>query len=461
MKVIICGAGRVGYAIASYLADEGNEVIVIDICPETVAKINDTLDISAIVGSGSQPEILKHAGAETADMIVAATHLDEVNMVTCQVAHTIFNIPKKIARIRDENYLSPEWANLFSRNHMPIDVVISPEKEVARAIIERIRNPGSFNIIPLAGEAMKLVSVVCHNNCPILNTPIKQIYALFPDLKFKIMAIIRGDEKILPNNDLEQIFEGDEVYFVVASEHMTRTMAAFGHEEKEARRILIIGGGQIGVRLSKELYKEFPDVAVRMIERDERRAKQISEILPNVLVMHGNALTRDILEEANIGYTEATITVTDYDESNILASVLAHEYGCQQTISLLSNTTYIPVASSLGIDAVVNPRAVTISTILRYVRHGRIRSASSLRDGFAEVIEIEVPDIATALLYKPLKSIKLPENTIFGAIIRNEEIIIAHRDVMIKPNDRVVLLTAHNQIKRIEELFSSLEADYL
>ncbi len=461
MKVIICGAGRVGYAISSYLSDEGNEVTVIDICPETVAKINETLDISAIVGSASQPEILKQAGAENADMIVAATQLDEVNMVTCQVAHTIFNIPKKIARIRNDNYLSPEWANLFSRNHMPIDVVISPEKEVAKAIIERIRNPGSFNVIPLAYDAMKIVSVVCHENCPVLNTPIKQIYALFPDLKFKIMTIIRGDEKIIPDNDLDQVFPGDEVYFVVANEHMIRTMAAFGHEEKEARRILIIGGGQIGVRLAQELYKEFPDIVVRMIERNEQRARQVSEILPNVLVMHGDALTKEILEEVNIGYTEATIAITDYDESNILASVLAHEYGCKQTVSLLSNNTYISVASSLGIDAVVNPRAITISTILRYVRHGRIRSAASLRDDFAEVIEIEVPDIATALLYKPLKSIKLPDNTIFGAIIREGEVIIAHRDVMIKPNDRVVLLTAHNQIKRIEELFSSLEADYL
>ncbi len=459
MKVIICGAGRVGHAIASYLADEGNEVTMVDTCPKTIAKINETLDVSGIVGSGAQPDVLDIAGAQTADLLIAATHLDEVNMVACQVAHTIFNVPKKIARIREDNYLEPEWANLFSRDHMPIDVIISPEKEVARAIIERISNPGSFNIISLADDAMKLVSVVCHDDCPIINTPMKQIYTLFPDLKFKIIAIIRGSENIIPNN-MEQIFPGDEVYFVVDSGHITRTMAAFGHEEQEARRILIIGGGRIGVRLAQELHKESPDITVRMIENNANQAKVISEILPNALIIHGDALTREILEEANIGYTEACVAVTEYDESNILASLLAREYGCPQTISLLSNTTYTSMASSLGIDAVVNPRSITISTILRHVRHGRISSASTLRDGFAEILEINVPDTATALLYKSIKSIKLPEDTIFGALIRDNEVIVAHDDTTILPNDRVVILTAHNQIKKIEELFSSLGSEY-
>lgn len=454
MKIIVSGAGKVGQTLAAYLGEEKHDVTLIDSSPELIAQVNETLDVSGIVGSGAHPDTLERAGARDADMLIAATPIDEVNMVACQVAHTIFNIPKKIARIREESYLSPIWSNLFSRDHMPIDMVISPEKAVAHAIMERINAPGSFNIIPLVEGQIKLVSVLCHDDCPLLNTPMKQLYTLFPDLLFKVVAIIRGEEKIVPDH-MDQVQPKDEVYFVVAKQHMARAMAAFGHEEKEARRILIVGGGNIGVRLAQELHERNPSLVIRMIESNPDRARYASEKLPGVLVLKGDALSRELLEEANIGYTEAIVSVTNHDESNILVSLLAAEYGDPRTIALLSNATYTPMASSLGIDAVVNPRAITVSSILRHVRYGRIKAAVSLRDGFTEVMEIEVPDTATALLYKPLKTLKLPEDTILGAILRKDEVIIAHPDVVLHPNDRVILLTSHKQIKRVEVMFSA------
>ncbi|TVQ82585.1 MAG: Trk system potassium transporter TrkA [Micavibrio sp.] len=454
MKIIVSGAGKVGQTLAAYLAEEKHDVTLIDNSPELVALVNETLDVSGIVGSGSHPDTLERAGAREADMLIAATPVDEINMVSCQVAHTIFGIKKKIARIREESYLSPTWSNLFSRDHMPIDMVISPEKSVARAIMERINAPGSFNIIPLVEGHLQLVSVLCNDDCPVINTPMKQLYTLFPDLLFKVVAIIRGNEKIVPEQ-MDQIRPKDEVYFVVASEHMARTMAAFGHEEKEARRILIVGGGNIGICLAQELHARNPSLVLRMIEQNPEKARYASEILPGVLVFKGNALTRELLEEANIGYTEAVVSVTNHDESNILVSLLASEYGDPRTIALLSNPTYTPMASSLGIDAVVNPRSITISSILRHVRYGHIKSAVSLRDGFAEVMEVEVPESSTALLYKPLRSMKLPDDTILGAIIRKNKVIIAHPETVLHPNDRVILLTSHKQINRVEAMFSA------
>lgn len=459
MQIIVSGAGKVGQTLASYLAEEGHEVTLIDKSPELIAQVNETLDVSGIVGFGSHPNVLERAGARSADMLIAATHIDEINMVSCQVAHSIFNVPKKIARVREDNYLSPTWANLFSNDHLPIDMIISPEKSVAQAIMQRINAPGSFNVIPMADGQVKLVSVLCHEDCPIINTPMKQLYTLFPDLLFKVVAIVRGEEKVIPE-DFDIVQPGDEVYFVVDREHMQRAMSAFGHEEKEARRVLIVGGGNIGVLLAQELCRRYPDVVVRMIESNPARARYASELLPKVLVLQGDALTREILEEANIGYTEAVVCVTNHDESNILASLLAEEYGCPRTIALLSNSTYTPMASSLGIDAVVNPRSITVSTILRHVRYGCIKSAFSIRDGFAEVMDIEVPDTATAVLYKPLKSLALPEDTILGVVIRDETVMVAHPDVMLHPEDRLILLAAHAQVKKVEKMFSSSHTRY-
>lgn len=452
MKVVVCGAGQVGTSIAAYLSEEGSNVTIIDQNPELVAKVNETLDVSGIIGHAAHPDILQKAGVADADMIIAATYSDEVNMMACQVAHSLFNVPTKVARIREPNYLKPEWSNLFQRDHMPIDVIISPELEVARAITNRIRVPGAYNIIPLADGRAQLVSVICKQTCPLLNTPLKHLTSLFPELSTVVLAIIRGDVKIIPTGD-DDIRVGDEVYFVTATDHLKRAMNAFGVEDAETRRIIIVGGGKIGARLAQDITETMPDITVRMIEGSPERAQIVSEMLPKVTVVQGDGLNKSILEEAEIAITETVIAVMNNDESNILVSMLAKQHGCERAITLVNNHSFTPLVAALGVDAVVNPRAITVSTILQHIRRGRTRAAHSLRDGFAEILELEALD-TSAIVNTPIREIKRPKDMIFGLIVRSGQILVPKPDSVIKPDDRVIILAAHDQVKKVEQMFA-------
>lgn len=452
MKVVICGAGQVGSSIAAYLSEEGNNVTLIDQSAELIADINDHLDVTGIVGHASHPQTLEQAGAGDAEMLIAATYSDEVNMLSCQVAHSLFNVPKKIARVREQSYLDPVWSNMFSRDQLPIDVVISPELEVAKAIANRIRVPGAFNIIPLADGRIQLLSVICKQDCPLINTPLKHLTSLFPDLLIEVVAIIRGETKIIPNSE-DEMYPGDEVYFVTSAEHLNRAMLAFGYEEPETRRVLIVGAGKIGLRLAEDIQNDMPDVSIRIIESDYNRAQKVSERLTRAVVLHGDGLSREILDEANISMTEAVISVTHHDESNVLVSLLSKQYGCERAITLINNQAYIPLVSGLGVDAVVNPRTITVSTILQHVRRGRIKEAHSLRDGFAEIMEVQALDTSAAV-NTPIKDIKRPANVIFGAIVREDEILVPKPDTIIRPNDIVIILAAHDQVKKVEQMFA-------
>lgn len=452
MKVIVCGAGQVGSNIARYLASEDNDVTVIDRSPELIRKISDTLDVQGLVGHASHPDVLEQAGASEADMIIAVTLADEVNMVACQVAHSLFEVPTKIARIRHQSYLEPIWADLFSRDHLPIDVIISPEIEVARAISRRLQVPGAFDMIPLADGKVRVVGVICDTSCPILHTPLRQLTGLFPDLNIEVVAIVRNDRPIIPSGD-DQMLPGDEVYFVCDTSHLARAMAAFGHEESAARRIIILGGGNIGLCLAEEIEARHPHVSARIIEMDRARAQHIAQRLTRTMVLHGDGLDPEILDEANVRATETVVAVTNDDEGNILASLLAKRYGCQRAITLINKTTYSPLVTTLGIDAVVSPRSITVSSILQHVRRGRIRSVHSLREGFAEIIEAEALE-TSSLVNTPLKEIKLPSGVIVGAIVRGEEVIIPRPSTVIKPHDRVIILAAVGQVKKVEKMFA-------
>lgn len=453
MKVIVCGAGQVGTSIAAYLSEEDNDVTIIDTSESLISEINETLDVSGIVGFASHPDVLERAGAHEADLIIAATHIDEVNMIACQVAHSLFNVPKKIARVREQVYLKPVWANLFSRDHMPIDAIISPEVEVARAISNRLKVPGTFNVIPMVENTIQLASVICHDDCPLIGVSIKHLDTLFPDLPFNIMTIVRGDEKIIPDKGLETIEIGDEVYFLTPSEHLQRVMSAFGHEEEEARHILIAGGGNIGFLLAKIIEKHHKGMIVNMIESNRERAKLISRQLKRTNVLHGDSLDRKLLEEAHIDRCEAVIALTNHDETNVLISLLAKEYGSERSIALINNQAYMPLVSSLGVNAIVSPRSITVSIILGHIRKGRIKSAHSLRDGFAEIIELEALDTAAAV-HVPIKEMKLSKDVRIGLIIREKEIIVPRASTVIKPGDTVIVLAAHDQVKTVERMFS-------
>ena len=452
MKVIICGAGQVGFNIARYLAQEDNEVTVIDQSAELTRKISDTLDVKAIHGLASHPNVLAQAGAVDADMLIAVTQADEVNMVACQVAHSLFEVTTKIARIRQQGYLEDKWANLYSRDHMPIDVVISPELEVARAVARRLRVPGAFDMISLVDDKVKLTGVRCGDDCPIVNTPLRQLTQLFPDLNITIVGIVRDNTPIIPTAD-DDMLPGDEVYFVADSAHIERAMAVFGHEESEARRMVIFGGGNIGEFLAGEIETNHPSVNFKVVENDKSRAERVARSLKRSVVLQGSVLDTEILEEANVASAETVIAVTNDDETNILASLLAKRMGSRRAITLINSATYLPLMPSLGIDVVVSPRNITVSTILQHVRRGRIHSVHTIRDGFGEIIEAEAME-TSGLVGMPLKETELPANVLVGAIVREDEVIVPRSDSVIQVNDRVVLFAAAEAVREVEKMFS-------
>ncbi len=452
MKVIICGAGQVGFHLAKYLSSEDNDVTVVDQSPELIGKINDQLDVQAFVGHAAHPKTLERAGAEDADMLIAVTFTDEVNMTACQVAHSLFNVPTKIARIRQQNYLDPMWANLFSKDNLPIDVIISPEIEVARAINRRLRVPGAFDMIPMADDKVRVIGVRCSDDTPIINTPLRQLTSLFPDLTIRIIAIYRDSEMIIPTSN-DQMLPGDEVYFVTETSHLARAMAAFGHEENETRRIVIIGGGNIGTYLAKEIEDADDGYSARIIEFSNERARKVAEILPTTNIIRGDGLDSEILEEANIKRADAVVAVTDQDETNILASLLAKRHGVERAITLVNKANYNQLINNLGIDVVVSPREITASTILQHVRRGRIRAVHSLRDAEAEVIEAET--LATSqLVGKAISAAKLPKGVVVGAIVRNENVIIPRAGTVVEENDIIILCAAAGVVRKVEKLFS-------
>ncbi len=457
MKVIICGAGQVGHSIARQLTAEHNDVTVIDHERDLIDRLTDTLDVQAMVGHAAHPEMLERAGAEGADMIIAVTQADEINMVACQVAHSLFNVPMKIARVREQGYLQPMWQNLFSRDNMPIDVIISPEIEVARAVMRRLQVPGATDMIPFADDLVRVIAVLDREDCPIVDTPLRQLTELFPDLNIRVLGIIRGDGITVPTAD-DEMKAGDEVYFAVDTAHVNRAMAAFGHEEQEAHRVVIVGGGNIGLFLAKQLEQDHSNVRVKIIEANKARAEVAADELSHTVVINGDALDREILDEANISATETIVAVTNDDQVNILASLLAKRAGCQRAVTLVNTLAYWSLIRSLGIDVVVSPRASTVSTILQHVRRGRIRGLHSLRDGMAEIIEAEALE-TSPLVGVPIRETRLPQGIIIGALVRDNEVVIPRGDTIIRAHDRVILFAVAGVVKKVEQLFS-VRADY-
>ncbi len=452
MKVIVCGAGQVGFNIARHLAFQQNDVTVIDRSGQLIRQIADTLDVKAIQGNASDPNMLQQAGATESDMIIAVTVSDEVNIVACQVAHSLFNVPTKIARIRNQNYLRPQWSDLFSRDHMPIDVIISPEVELARSVYRRLEVPGAFDMIPFADGRVRVVGVKLQENCPVLHTPLRQLTELFPDLNIMVLGIVRGDKTFVPSGD-DHMEEGDEIYFSSEGERVARAMAAFGHDEKTARRVIIVGGGNVGMFLAKELEQNAPRVNVKIIERNAAQAEFIANKLSKTVVINGDGLDVEILKEANIAEAETLVAVANDDEVNILASLLAKRQGCPRVITLLNNPIYGTLTGSLGIDVYLDPRETTVSTILQHIRRGRIRGLHSIRSGSAEIIEAEALE-SSNLVGKTIRSANLPDGILIGAIVRGDDVIIPHSDTEFEAGDRVIIFALTDAVKKIEQLFS-------
>jgi trk system potassium uptake protein len=452
MQVLICGAGRVGRHIARVLAREGNEVTVIDRDPTLVERLTSVADVNAIIGYASHPDVLERAGARNADLLIAATASDEVNIVACEVAQAVFSVPKRIARVRAQNYLSPVYADLFSSRHVAIDVVISPEMEVARAVARRILVPGAFDMIPLVGDRVRLVGVQCLDDCPVLNTPLRQLTALFPELSIEVVAIVRGDRTFVPLPD-DHMRTGDKVYFVVDTRHVGRALAAFGHEEQAHRRILVLGGGNVGLAVVQQLERDVDDMAIKLIESDKARAEMVADAVSRATVLHGDALDPDLFEQANVANCEAVVAVTNDDQTNVLGSLLAKRGGAARSIALVNTRSFASLAPSLGIDTVVSPNEITVSTILQHVRRGRIRSVYAILGNAGEIIEAEALD-TSSLVKKPLGQARLPDGIAVGAVVRGDKVIMPRADTLIRPQDAVVLFATRAAVKSVERLFA-------
>ena len=452
MKVIICGAGQVGTTLARQLSGEENDVVVIDQSPDLIRKLDDSLDVMGIVGYASRPGVLEQAGAAEADMLIAATLSDEVNMMACVVADVLFNIPTKIARVRDQEYANPRWADLFGEKGLPIDVTISPELEVARAIMRRLHAPGATEMISLADGAIRLVGVRLGEDSPVLNTPLRQLTALFPDLNINVVGVNRGGRPFVPT-DQDQLFARDEVFFVAESEHVPRAMAAVGQDVPESHRVIIVGGGNIGRRLARIIEEDDRDITAKVIELSPARAENIAQRLPRTTILQGDAMDPELLEEANAARADTIIAVTDHDETNVIASLLAKRHGTSQSIVLVTRPAYSELLTPLDIDVIINPRAITASIILQHVRRGRVRAVHSIGDGFGEIIDIEAME-SSAIVGKSLAQAKLPQGAIVGAVLREGKVFVPRGDTEIRAADRVILFATGGAMKKIERTFA-------
>lgn len=459
MRVIICGAGAVGSTIAAQLSDEDNHVTVIDQDEGLIRDIGDRMDVSAIVGHASHPEVIQRAGGEEADMLIAVTNADETNMVCCQIAHTLFKIPIKIARLRHQSYRDPHWKELYRLDHMPIDVIISPEIEVAEAIIRRLRVPGATDMTPYANGMLKLISVHCMPNCPVINLPLRMVKQRSGgNLCMSIMGLVNKNKFYLPHD--ERILQaGDEVFFLAHMNDVSKAMALFGHEEKEARRVLILGGGNIGLTVAELIQAEDNGTRIKMIELFEERARHVATELPGITVLQGSGLSESVLADANINLVETMIAVTNDDKVNVLASLLAKRLGAQRAITLVNSSSYTPLLDNLGIDVTVNPRETTVSTILQHIRRGKVRGIHAIHDGVAEVMEVEAIK-GSPMIGKTIRMIELPKEAYIGAVVHKDKMIMPDSDIPIAENDRIIVLAMTKSVHQVEELFSSSAGIY-
>ena len=450
MKVIICGAGQVGWQIARHLSGERNDVTVVDNNPELVRRATDTLDVQGIAGHASYPDILERAGARDADMIIAATHSDEVNMVTCQVAHSVFAIPRKIARLRAQSYLTAIYSDLYRRDHMPIDVVISPEREVAEAALRRLNAPAAFDTEMFLEGKAQLLGIVLDEDCPVINTPLRQLTDLFSTLRAIVVGVRREGTLFAPDPG-DQLFPGDSCYIFSHLEDANRTLEIFGKTTRKQERVVIIGGGNVGLGVARKLEERTERVRAKVIEKNRDIAETAADALERTIVLNGDGLDANLMAEANISRADAILAVTDDDKTNLLAAVRAKTAGAKMSICLVNDPTLVPLMKPLGIDAYINPRQTTVSSILRHIRHGRVRTVYSIGDAEAEVIEAQVLS-TSPIAGQMIRDIDFPEGALVGAVMKAGEVIKPTGKTRIEENDVITLFALADDIPEVERL---------
>ena len=450
MKIIICGAGQVGWHIARHLSGERNDVTIIDTNAELIRRATDALDVQGVTGFASHPDVLDRAGARDADLIIAATHSDEVNMVTCQMAHSVFQVPRKIARLRSGAYLDAIYSDLYRTDHLPIDVVISPEREVARAALQRLSAPSTFDAETFLDGRLHLLGIALEADSPVLNTPLRQLNDMFSSLSALVAGVRRGGKLFAPEAG-DQLFEGDQVYVFTLAEDVPRTLEIFGKPMARQENVVIIGAGNVGLAVAQALEARPERVRVKLIERNRARAEDAADTLTRTIVLNGDGLSAELLEEAAVPKADAVLAITDDDKTNILAAVRAKQAGAKLAISLVNDPTLMSLMEPLDIDAFINPRASTVSTILRHVRHGRVRDIYSIGDAEAEVIEAQVLS-TSPIAGRPVRDIEFPEGALIGAVQKGGRVVKPVGDMRIEEGDIVVIFALASDVPEVERL---------
>ena len=458
MNIIICGAGRVGFTIAKLLSEQGHSITVIDQSSEDIKKIDDALDVKSIVGKATYPSILEKANASDADMIIAVTRNDEINMLICQIAFSIFKVAKKIARIRSQDYLNPKFTKVYNKENLPIDVIISPEIEIAKSLQRKLEAPGALDNVPFANNKIRLLEILINKKCPLTNINLNEITKKFPKLDANIMGVIRNEKFVtLKKNDV--MIENDKAYVIINALQMQDTLDAFGHNEKISYKILIIGGGNIGFNLAKNLEETLDSARVKIIEKDKERAEFIASELNDTIIINGNGLDEEVLLEANLDEVETVLALTNDDEDNLMVSVLVEKFtkdkddlNNKRTMALINKPNYSLLQSSLKIDDLIDPRMNTVSSILKHIHKGTIENAYSILNGEYEIIEAEIIE-TSELINKELKSSNLPDEIRIGAILRGEEVIVPRSDFVFKNEDIVVFLAKKDFLQVVENMF--------
>ena len=458
MNIIICGAGRVGFTIAKQLSEQGHSITVIDQSSEDIQKIDEALDVKAIVGKATYPSILEKANATEADMIIAVTRNDEINMVICQIAFSIFNIPKKIARIRSQDYLNPKFTRVYNKENLPIDVIISPEIEIAKSIQRKLEAPGTLDSVPFADNKIRLLEILINDNCNLINIQLNELTKKHPNLDANIIGIIRDDKFLIPKKN-DDIKKNDKIYVIINSSQMAETLEAFGHNEKISKKILIVGGGNIGFNLAKNLEETLDSARVKIVEKDKDRAEFLANELNNTIVINGNGLDEEVLMEANLEEAETVLALTNDDEDNLMVSVLVEKFAQDEktiedkrTMALINKPNYSLLQNSLKIDDLIDPRMNTVSSILKHIHKGTIETAYTIMNGEYEVIEAEIIE-TSELINKELKNSNLPEEIRIGAILQEDKVIIPRSNFVFQKDDRVVFLAKKDSISVVENIF--------
>ena len=458
MNIIICGAGRVGFTISKILSEQGHSITVIDQSSEDIQKIDDVLDVKSIVGKATYPSILEKANASEADMIIAVTRNDEINMLICQIAFSIFNVQKKIARIRSQDYLNPKFTKVYNKENLPIDVIISPEIEIAKSLQRKLEAPGALDNVPFADNKIRLIEILINEKCPLIDIKLNDLTKKFPKLNANIIGVIREDKfVVLKKNDI--MAKDDKAYVIINASQMKDTLIAFGHNEKISNKILIIGGGNIGFNLAKNLEESFDSARVKIIEKNKARAELIASQLNDTIVINGDALDEEVLMEANLDESQTVLALTNDDENNLMVSVLVEKFtkdkgdlNEKRTMALINKPNYSLLQSSLNIDDFIDPRMNTVSSILKHIHKGTIENAYSILNGEYEIIEAEIIE-TSELINKELKNSNLPDEIRVGAILRSEDVIIPKSNFVFKKEDIVILLAKKDFLHVVENMF--------